>query len=109
MMQNWEHLEDIVSSCNKLPLRDSITNDIHRVRECFLDETSAQFRQMIVTSQFITPIMLSLFNRNPNRMGKARTVDHYKSCMPTGVPQKFRKFQTPTIAEAVERRFEFFS
>lgn len=108
LMQNWELLEYVVSQCNLLPRRDSISTNIHRIKECFLEGKSGCYRQTIVTSEYITPTILSLFNRTPNVQGRIRTIEHYSSVLPAVPIQKFRKFEVGSLEEVHEKRLGFF-
>lgn len=107
LMQNWDHIEDIFKNMNLIPDRDSMTTDLNRIRDEYLDGKSHNFRQLIVQTEFLSPIIMSLFNRNPNFRGKAKTIEHYTA---TTFPclQKFRKFQASSTSEINEKRYEYF-
>lgn len=107
LMQNWDHVEDIFKNMNLIPDRDSVANDINRIRDEYLDGTSKNFRQLVLHSQIVTPLVMSLFNRNPNCRGKAKTIEHYPGVV-IPVMQKFRKFKANSIKEADDKRFEYF-
>lgn len=108
LMQNWDHLEDIFKNMNLIPDRDSVTVDLNRIREEYIQGNSKIFRQLILHTQIVTPFIMSLFNRNPNIRGKSKTVEHYPSkTLP--VVQKFRKFNANDIKTVNDKRFEYFS
>lgn len=109
LMQNWDHIEAIFKAMNKIPDRDSMSTDINRIRECFIDGKSAEFRQMIILSEFFSPLLMSLFNRNENYKGKAKSVDHYHGIIQPRVLQRFRKFQASSALKADDERFEYFT
>ena len=108
LMQNWDHIEDIFRNMNLIPDRDSVTSDINRIRDEYLDGNSKNFRQLIIQTEIITPVIMSLFNRNSNFRGKAKNIEHYAATV-IQVSQKFRKFQVSNIRESDEKRFEYFS
>ena len=53
-MQNWEHVNFILSKCNLLPEHDNGT-DFARIRPYYLEEKSRMHRQLIVASAFNEP------------------------------------------------------
>lgn len=76
-MQSWSNIKIIFNKMNLTP-KDSHDCDFSRVREWCLDEKSKFLRQTILLGSYITPEMLSLFNKSClNVAGKfrSRTVD----------------------------------
>lgn len=108
IMQNWDHLEVIFDNMNKIPDRDSVNNDLNRIRDEFLDGNSAKYRQLVIESEFITPQIMNLFNKNPNFRGKGRTVQRF-SPPALKTTQKFKKFNVSLTSEISQKRFEYFS
>ncbi|CAG9318556.1 unnamed protein product [Blepharisma stoltei] len=109
LMQNWDHIETIFKAMNRIPDRDSMTADINRIRDPFIEEKSKEYRQLIIFSEFISPLLLSLFNRNENYKGKAKTIDHYPGVNQYDVVQKYRKFRASSQLSAADERFEYFT
>jgi len=107
IMQNWDHIEDIFKAMNKLPDRDSVTVDLNRIMDVFLDQNSADFRQLIITSKLQTPLLMSLFNRS--KRPKVRTIEHYEGVVSTSPSQAFRKFQASTFQDTPDLRFKYFT
>ena len=93
---------------NLIPDRDSVTNDINRIRDEYLEGVSKNYRQLILHTEVIAPSIMSLFNRNPNCRGKAKTIEHYKSTI-VSAAQKFRKFTVKEITDINDKRFEYFA
>ena len=108
LMQNWDHLEVIFENMNKIPDRDSVNNDLNRIRDEFLDGNSSKYRQLVIESEFITPQIMNLFNKNPNFRGKGRTVQRF-SPPALKTTQKFKKFAVGLASEISLKRFEYFS
>ena len=93
---------------NLIPDRDSVSTDLNRIRDEYLEGKSKNYRQLVLHTEILTPILMSLFNRNPNTRGKAKTVEHYSaSVLP--VLQKFRKFEVNEFSNADNKRFEYFT
>jgi U3 small nucleolar RNA-associated protein 25 len=53
-MQNWDHVEFILSQTNRMPTNDHGT-DFSRVRPYFLEGSAARHRQVIVSTEYNTP------------------------------------------------------
>lgn len=62
-MQNWEHLEKIVTHCNRIPKKPHGC-DFSRVRSAFLDGNARLTRQSIVLSRFAFPELNALLNNH---------------------------------------------
>jgi U3 small nucleolar RNA-associated protein 25 len=107
LMQNWEHVETVFENMNCLPDRDSVSNDLNRIRDSYLDGNSRKYRQLIISSPFFTPVIMNLFNSNLNFRGKVRTVLHFSPSSLKTI-QKFKKFNPGTSSEISMKRFEFF-
>jgi U3 small nucleolar RNA-associated protein 25 len=66
-MQNWEHVEYIMSRTNKLAENDHGT-DFSRVRPYFLEGKGVEHRQLIVTTHFNEPTIQSAFRTHGQSM-----------------------------------------
>lgn len=62
MMQNWDHVTDVLALLNGQP-RETNETDFSRVRHYFLDGQAERWRQVIVMAPFLDPLMLSSFKR----------------------------------------------
>jgi U3 small nucleolar RNA-associated protein 25 len=62
LMQNWDHVNDVLDSLNLLPKSNNET-DFSRVRNYFLVDQAAHWRQIIFSSDFLDPAILSTFKR----------------------------------------------
>lgn len=60
-MQNWEHVNYILSLTNKLPTEQHSETDYSRVRSYFLDKLGARHRQLMMSTYFNHPELLSFF------------------------------------------------
>ena len=108
LMQNWDHVEDLFANMNLIPDRDSVTVDLNRIRDEYMDGNGKRFRQLIVQTEFVTPLIMALFNKNENFRGKARVVQHF-ACPILRCIQKFRKFNLSGTAEISLKRFQYFT
>ena len=62
MMQNWDHVNDVLSFLNQQPQKNNDT-DFSRVRNYFLDGHAMHWRQLIISSNIIDPSIMSTFTR----------------------------------------------
>ncbi|ETW80476.1 hypothetical protein HETIRDRAFT_434572 [Heterobasidion irregulare TC 32-1] len=108
-MQNWEHVEFVLSHMNKLP-KDSHDTDFSRIKPWYLDGHAAYLRQSILFSTYETPETRSLFNQSlKNVAGKMRTVRHWSPVeVPEDLDQKFVQFDCSNIKDEPDKRFTYF-
>lgn len=113
-MQNWEHVEYILSRMNQQP-QQSHGCDFSRVRSWYLDGNASHFRQTIAMSAFITPELNgSIFNQHMrNFAGKVKYKSHYKgliesAAMGLNFKQTFSRFSSKTPWDDSDDRFEYF-
>lgn len=62
LMQNWDHVNDILAVLNQQPKNNNNT-DFSRVRNYFLEGQGAHWRQLIVSTKFMDPSLISSFKR----------------------------------------------
>lgn len=62
MMQNWDHANDVLGALNEEPKKNNDT-DFSRVRRYMLEGQGAQWRQLIIATDFVDPYLLSSFKR----------------------------------------------
>ena len=74
LMQNWQHLVDVINALNHKPTKLRTDTDFSRIREYFLEEMSANFRQTIVLSQYSDPFINGLAPRELTRKNCAGSV-----------------------------------
>lgn len=108
LMQNWEHVEELFANMNLIPDRDSVNVELGRIRDEYLDGRGKMFRQIVVQTEFVSPLIMALFNANENFRGKARVVVHY-GCPVLSRIQKFRKFNVGSTGEISAKRFQYFT
>jgi len=114
LMQNWDHVQDVLEEVNQLPKSSSRT-DFSRVREYFLAGQSAHWRQLIVASNFSDPMILSTFKRyarSGDGMIKMRlkiateNASIGRVLLPTR--QVFQRVPSPSFATQGEDRIRYF-
>ena len=109
LMQNWEHLEDILKVTNKIPKRDSVTSDFNRILDIYLEEKAENYRQHILITEFNNPFIMSILTRSKNIHGNIRTVQNYPSILAQNKLQRFYRFGVVDLKELHDRRFEYFT
>ncbi|GAA5871369.1 hypothetical protein JCM8547_002648 [Rhodosporidiobolus lusitaniae] len=111
-MQNWEHVQFVMSRLNLMPQTDHGC-DFSRVKPFYLNALSSHLRQSLLLSRFETPEIRSLFSHNLlNRAGKVKGVVEYEGVMervPRGVRQVWTRFEGGEVWEEEEKRFEWFT
>jgi U3 small nucleolar RNA-associated protein 25 len=68
LMQNWDHVNAVLDRLNKQPKKNNDT-DFSRVRNYLLAGQAEHWRQLIVTSSFSDPHILSTFKRYAKSIG----------------------------------------
>lgn len=72
LMQNWDHVSEALGLMGKPP-RDDHNTDFSRVRPYFLENQASRFRQNILLSRFLDPLMSAAFNKScHSHAGKVR-------------------------------------
>lgn len=114
LMQNWDHVNDILSLLNKEPISNNGT-DFSRVRNYLLDGQGARWRQLILSSKFWDPALLSTFKRFGKSLSgqvkvrrKIRDGDTSISRVLVPVKQVFQKVPTGTFAQQSKARVDYF-
>ncbi|KIP06809.1 hypothetical protein PHLGIDRAFT_72178 [Phlebiopsis gigantea 11061_1 CR5-6] len=108
-MQNWEHVQFVLSHLNKLP-KESHDVDFSRIKPWYLDGHSAFLRQSILLSAYETPETRALFNNSLlNVAGKIRTDRRWQPVpAPDGVDQNFLEFDCSSPRDETDKRFQYF-
>ncbi|KAL5528189.1 UTP25 [Sanghuangporus sanghuang] len=109
-MQNWEHLQFVLSNLNSLP-EETRDTDFSRIKSWYLDGHSRYLRQTIMLSPYDAPEFRHIFNDNlKNIAGKKRVESPYNPVqVPEGISQSFISFECNSHKEEADKRFEYFS
>lgn len=115
LMQNWDHVQDVLKQLNQQP-KNSNGTDFSRVRNYMLLGQACHWRQLIIESSFLDPLILSTFKRN------AKSLDGYvrirkktdpeeasisKVLLPTR--QVFQRVEATSFANQGEVRVRYFA
>ncbi|KAG2135423.1 DUF1253-domain-containing protein [Suillus clintonianus] len=109
-MQNWEHVQYVLSNMNNLP-KDSHDADFSRIKPWYLDGHSAYLRQSVFLSPFETPELRALFNTTlKNTAGKVRVEKAWPAIqVPESIDQMFVPFDCANPKDEPEKRFAYFT
>ncbi|CAG8736745.1 15031_t:CDS:10 [Cetraspora pellucida] len=111
LMQNWDHIGYIFNHLNLIP-KKSHNCDFSRVKNWYLDGKAKYFRQTIIISEYLTPEINSLFNKQMfNIAGKLKTKSHYEGTIVNVIPQikqVFTRIECPSLIETDDIRFKYF-
>ncbi|KAI0071647.1 digestive organ expansion factor [Panus rudis PR-1116 ss-1] len=109
-MQNWEHVQFILSQMNQLP-KESHDVDFSRIKPWYLDGHAAYLRQSILMTAYETPETRALFNHDlKNVAGKLRTERRWTPVpVPEGIDQSFVQFDCISPKDEPEKRFQHFT
>ena len=115
LMQNWDHVNGVLESLNQQP-KNIADIDFSRVRNYFLEGKGANWRQLIVTSQFSDPHILSTFRRHARsiegqlKMRRKTSVEDASVCdVMVRVKQVFQRVPCTSVSEAGSNRLRYFS
>ncbi|CAH9091512.1 unnamed protein product [Cuscuta epithymum] len=111
LMQNWTYLIDVVEKLNRMPSQQHGT-DIMRIRQWYLDGQAPFYRQTMVFSSHSNQYINALFNHHClNYEGKVKSVCEYKGVLSEvlKISQIYERFDTKTIENADDSRFEYFT
>ncbi len=114
-MQNWDHLEYVLSRLNQIP-KQSRDTDFSRVKQFYLDNRAPMFRQTVLLSAYDFPALRALYNHTLNNVaGKIRTIAHTDekdaemSKVTSGVRQVFTRFEAANPHAEPDLRFQQFT
>ena len=114
LMQNWDHVNDILNLLNQEPQNNNNT-DFSRVRQYMLEGQAAHWRQLIVSSKIIDPCMISSFKRfaksesgsiKMRRKVKPETASIANVLVP--IKQVFQKIPVASFEKQSEARVNYF-
>ncbi|GLB36998.1 putative utp25, U3 small nucleolar RNA-associated SSU processome protein 25 [Lyophyllum shimeji] len=109
-MQNWDHVQLVLSHMNKLP-KESHDTDFSRIKPWYLDGHAAYLRQSILLAAYETPEGRALYNTSlRNVAGKYRTQRHWSPIeVPEGIEQNFIYFDCANPKDEADKRFHHFT
>ncbi|VEU36790.1 unnamed protein product [Pseudo-nitzschia multistriata] len=114
LMQNWDHVNDILSMLNHEPKNNNNT-DFSRVRNYLLEGQGARWRQLILSSKYWDPNLLSTFKRFGKSLSgqvkvrrKIRDGDASISSVLVPIKQVFQKIPTGNFAQQSKARVDYF-
>ena len=114
LMQNWDHVVQIMQSMNEMPKQPHDV-DFSRVRMWSLNGLTKFYRQTVLFSNVITPELNAFFNRfccNRNgRVQLSKIVDHGSvNDIVHQSPQLFHRIDgVDNIENAADKRFDYFT
>lgn len=113
LMQNWEHVMDIMQHINLMPAKPR-KMDISRVRLWYLENWSKYYRQLLMFSSISTPLLHSFFQTHSfNYEGyltfKNRVDNPHVKRLTNKCKQKFLYFDSINAKDSCDDRFNFFT
>ncbi|PVU94630.1 hypothetical protein BB559_002952 [Furculomyces boomerangus] len=111
-MQNWDHVIHMFSRLNLVPKKPRDT-DYSRLRSYYLDGMNKHVRQTIILSDYLTPELVNVFNREClNYEGKIKMRRLYEGTISKVIMKplemKFNKIPTKSITSSNDDRFNYF-
>ncbi|GBB95965.1 hypothetical protein RclHR1_02650036 [Rhizophagus clarus] len=112
LMQNWDHVEHIFSYMNLIPQK-SHDCDFSRVKNWYLDGRARYLRQTIILSDYLTPEINVLFNKQMNNVdGKVKIKHHHQGTIlevnVRNIQQIFTRIECNSLSEMDDIRFKYF-
>jgi U3 small nucleolar RNA-associated protein 25 len=114
LMQNWDHVNDILTLLNQQPKNNNNT-DFSRVREYLLDDQGAHWRQLIVSTKFMDPYLISSFKRFSKSIAgsvkvrrKTPNDDAAIANVLRPIKQVFQRVPVQSFAQQCQARVEYF-
>jgi U3 small nucleolar RNA-associated protein 25 len=114
MMQNWDHVNDVLALLNQPP-RNNNNTDFSRVRNYLLEGQGSYWRQLILSSRFMDPYLLSTLKRfgksfcgSIRARYKTRNEDAAITQVLLPIKQVFQKVPVASLSQQGTVRVEFF-
>lgn len=112
LMQNWDHVLEILKRLNQMP-KASHDTDFSRIREYALEGNAKYYRQTILCSAFLDPLMQSAMHRHSfNYAGTTRIRKIHSGTISKVMPyakQVFATIKIDTITSESDHRFDYFT
>ena len=113
-MQNFDHLMQLLPMFNKIPEHKDCSNDLTKVRECFFSNHSKFYRQTIVHTEFVFPILNTLLSKNCyNYRGLLKEKVIYSSTVEDlkgrGVSFELTRLDIDDHTKEADQKFNYFS
>lgn len=113
LMQNWEHILDIMQHINLMPAKPG-KMDIARIRHWYLENWSKFYRQLVMFSSVSVPIMHSFFQTHSFNYEGYLTFKHRIETpqikqLTSKCKQQFIYFNSPNAKDSCDDRFNFFT
>lgn len=115
LMQNWEHVIEIVKHVNLKPA-NSERVDFSRVKMPFLDEKASLFRQNIVLGSAVFNEAVALFNRSSSNYAGQVVFPNDVPLTEASIsrvfvkhPQQFIRHECTSLESCSDARFEYFT
>ncbi|KAG7340900.1 UTP25, U3 small nucleolar RNA-associated SSU processome protein 25 [Nitzschia inconspicua] len=114
LMQNWDHVNDILDALNQPPQHNNNT-DFSRVRQYLLEGQGEHWRQLILSTKFVDPTLISSFKRfGKSHSGsvkvRRKTPSDEASIASVLLPitQVFHKVPVGSFAQQSQAKVEYF-
>ncbi|EPQ56900.1 DUF1253-domain-containing protein [Gloeophyllum trabeum ATCC 11539] len=109
-MQNWEHVQFVLSHLNKLP-KESHDADFSRIKPWYLDGHAVYLRQTILFTPYETPETRAVYNTQlKNVAGRIRTERRWPPIVvPEGIDSTFVRFDCSGPKDEPDKRFTYFT
>ena len=110
-MQNLSHVHSVLESLNCVP-KDPHGCDFSRIRDWYLDEKAAKFRQTIIFTSTQSAEVNSIWRGLKNWQGRCKSVINYKSILPKigiSIKQTYQLVGPSTPSSDPDVRFKAFT
>ena len=110
-MQNLNHLHTVIESLNSIP-KDPHGCDFSRIRDWYLDEKAAKFRQTIILTSALSAEVNSIWRGVANWHGKCKSHINYQSIIPKigiSIKQTYQLIGPSTPTSDPDVRFKAFT
>lgn len=112
LMQNWEHIIDIMQHINQMPSKPR-KMDVARIRLWHLENWSKYYRQLVMFTSITVPLIHSFFQKNSlNYEGylafKHKVDNPQAKQVTTKCTQHFLYYESQSANDICDSRFSFF-
>lgn len=113
LMQNWQHVIDILDCSNNIP-KQKLGTDISRIRLWNLENWSKYYRQMIMFSNISVPLFHSFLQTYSLNYEGYLTLKHrvdkpQAKLLVISYKQEFVYYDSQNVSDAADARFNFFT